>query len=172
MSRLCCLAVLAGAALLAAAGGGGSQEEKRANRLPEAAEAILNKAVQEDKGVFEVISLDPGALEKKEGENRFNGWKELGRVAVKEPAARKALLEAVAKGIKENNGEAAKCFNPRHGVHASFDGKTVDLVICFECLQIAVSGDGGKGHVLTTRSPEAAFDKVLKDANVPLAPKP
>ena len=50
-----------------------------------------------------------------------------------------------------------------------YDGKTVDLVICFECAQFKVfldkDDDKGKGFLIN-KKPEAAFNKVLKDAGI------
>ena len=62
-----------------------------------------------------------------------------------------------------------KCFNPRHGIRATHDGKTVELVICFECSSFDIySGSEGSvektKHLLVGKSPEATFNKVLKDA--------
>ena len=90
-----------------------------------------------------LISLDPN-LEPKDGKDadRFHGWKVLGQTTIKDADVRKKVLDAVLKGIQENKGEAANCFQPRHGLHATHEGKTVDLVICFECLQIRAYGDG------------------------------
>jgi hypothetical protein len=79
--------------------------------------------------------------------------------------------------MAENNNSEGLCFTPRHGIHATRAGATVDLVVCFECLQIYlyVNGseirNGGEVRFLTSKSPEAVFDKVLADANVPLARK-
>jgi hypothetical protein len=69
---------------------------------------------------------------------------------------------------------AKKCFEPRHGVRAMAGGKTVDLVICFACSEVQVWSDDGKdleGLALIGDSAQAAFDKVLTDAKVPLHPK-
>ena len=90
-------------------------------------------------------------------------------MAVKEADARKNLVAAFEKGVADNKGIAAKCFNPRHGIRVTQDGKTADFVICFECSQFDVySGPEGKvekgKHLLVGKSPEATFNKVLKDA--------
>jgi len=74
----------------------------------------------------------------------------------------------------KSDGNGAKCFDPRHGIRATAKGKTVDLVICFECNWVYVyyDNDENRQHVaVTTREPQAVLDKTLKDAGVPL-PKP
>lgn len=63
------------------------------------------------------------------------------------------------------------CFNPRHGIRAVSGGKTVDLLICFECRHVEVYENG---KLIMRRDPgtDAAklyFDRVLTQARVPLA---
>jgi hypothetical protein len=66
----------------------------------------------------------------------------------------------------------ANCFDPRHGIRAKDKERTVDLVICFRCLQVAIFEQGKEQQtVLTTSFPEPTFDAVLTKAKVPLAPK-
>jgi hypothetical protein len=142
--------------------------EEKENKLPADAKVILEKAEQ-----FEMYSLDP-SIEKVEGKEGFHGWKVLGKTAVKKAEVRKQLLADLDKGIADSDGNGAKCFDPRHGIRAKHDGKIVDLVICFECGWIYVFRDDKaerQGVAVTTGKPQASFDKVLKDAEVPL-PKP
>ncbi len=138
------------------------------NKLPDKARAILAKADQ-----IELYSLDPVTPVKK-GAQGFHDWTVLGKTVLKGDAG-KRLVAALEKGIAENKGEAARCFQPRHGIRATAKGKTVDLVICFECLQVYVYYDKTEKRdqtVLTTGSPEPTLDKALKDAGVRLAEKP
>jgi hypothetical protein len=133
------------------------------NKIPDDIQSILEKA---DK--FELISLDP-EYQKEKPADGFHGWKVLGRTTVKEADVRKTLLAAFEKGVEENKGEVARCFDPRHGIRATRGDKTVDLVICFECYQVkAFAGEGDLKGFLVTGSPQPAFDKVLTDAKVPL----
>ncbi len=129
-------------------------------KLPDKAKTVLDKAE-----TIEVYSLDPGDNNDPKG---FHGWKVLGKTAVKDAAKRTELLGALEQGLAESQG-GAKCFIPRHGVRATYDGQTVDLVICFECSWVYVYyGDKDGPHLTTSKSPQPAFDKVLKDAGVPL----
>jgi hypothetical protein len=137
------------------------------NRLPDAAQAILEKADR-----MELFSLDPKRATKKPKQD-FHGWKVLGQTVVKGRKVRKRIVTAVEKGIAKSDGSAAACFDPRHGIRATHKGKSVDLVICFECLQIEIYVDNQKAKgVLTTQSPETVLDTVLRNSKVPLAPKP
>ena len=63
------------------------------------------------------------------------------------------------------------CFNPRHGIRATHDGKTVDLLICFGCMkyqgylndhQFAVN----KG---ITNAPAEKFKQILTGAGIAIA---
>jgi hypothetical protein len=92
---------------------------------------------------------------------------------VKVAEDRNRLATAFKKGVAENKGIVANCFNPRHGIRVTHDGKTVDFVICFECFQVqAFVDDKPVSGFLITDSPAAEFNGVLKDAKVPLAEKP
>ena len=74
--------------------------------------------------------------------------------------------------MAEHDGLAAGCFNPRHGNRATRGTGVFDLVICFECFAISVYVDGErKSGFLTSDSPQPVFDRVLRDARIPLAPK-
>ncbi len=125
------------------------------------------KALQEGKS-FELFSLDPKEPPPKDGE-KFHGWQILGSTKLEADKA-KLLVEALEAGVAENNdGIAAACFNPRHGIRVVLDGKTYDFVICFECYQVAWHvGEEKSGSFLTTASPQAKFDAVLKEAKVKL----
>ena len=79
----------------------------------------------------------------------------------------------LAAAAEESEGDAAACFNPRHGLRVTRNGKTIDFVICFECFQVKVfGGDKDEGGFRITDTPQPSFDKVLRDAKVPLAAKP
>jgi hypothetical protein len=142
------------------------------NRIPEAVDRLFDKAQ-----TFELISLDPEPKTDKDGKvvpvkDGFHGWKVLGKTEVKEAAVRKRLSDALRLGAEDNFGMAAGCFIPRHGIRLKDGARTVDLVICFQCLsaQVFVNGERKEGF-LTTGEPQKAFDAVLKAAGVKL-PKP
>jgi hypothetical protein len=140
-------------------------EDKPENKLSAEVKAVLEKPER-----FELLSLDP-AVEQAKGKEGFHGWKVLGKTTVKDSDVRKEIVTALDKGIADSNARGAKCFDPRHGIRVQRDGKTVDLVICFECGWVYVfAGDkeDRQGVAVTTDKPQAVFDKVLKAADVPL----
>jgi hypothetical protein len=115
----------------------------------------------------ELISLDPSPKER--DPKGFHGWKVLGRTTLQNKATREKALAAIKKGVADSDGTVAGCFIPRHGIRAVNGKKTIDLVICFQCLSMQIWVDGErKGSALTTKSPQPTLDKVLRAAKVPL----
>lgn len=134
------------------------------------------KAVLENAGRYELLSLHPSQSELKKGDEEFQGWKVLGKTAAKDSGDRKKVRKAIEKGVAESYGVGG-CFKPRHGLRAVHKDKTVELVICFECMSIAVSiqekgGDPKGASLWTTATPKPVLDKILRDAKVPLPPGP
>ncbi|VTR91989.1 Uncharacterized protein OS=Pirellula staleyi (strain ATCC 27377 / DSM 6068 / ICPB 4128) GN=Psta_0497 PE=4 SV=1 [Gemmata massiliana] len=135
-------------------------EDKKENKLPEAVQTALEKAES-----LELYSLN--------GEtNVRDGWhntKVLGQTTVKGDDAKK-IAAAVVKSVGEGR-VGAKCFIPRHGVRVTHDGKTYDLVICFECRWVYVYTDKNENpqRVTTSTSAQELLNQILSDAKVPLA---
>ena len=116
-------------------------------------------------GQYELLSLDPRGGHT--GPDTFHGYKILGKTPVADPATRRKLGDALRRGDRENNDTAAGCFNPRHGIHAASPGKTLDLVICFECYQAQVYENGQRqAGLLLSPSPQKTFDEALRAAGV------
>jgi len=142
-------------------------QAKQKNELPASALEILEGAE-----TLILVSVD-FRKEERDETKFFHGFQTLGEIEVKNAAERKELLAALRKGVEENQDTGAKCFVPRHGIRATFKGKSVDLVICFECMWVYVYESDQKRRILmTSDSPQPVFDKLLKAAKVPLAPKP
>jgi hypothetical protein len=139
-----------------------------ASRVPEQAAAILEKADQ-----IELYSLEPepdARTAKDPKVNRFHDWVVLGKTVLKNARTRKQALDALDESV--GTGLKAKCFDPRHGIRASHGGKTVDVVICFECGHVYFYFDPGKeDHTKGSigKGTQPVLDAILKAANVPLA---
>ena len=130
------------------------------NVLPEDVLRILLRAEQ-----LELLSLLPEP-EKTKPKDHFHGYTVLGKTAIKDAAGRKNLVASFTKGM-QGEINPAKCFEPRHGIRATLDGKTVGLVICFACSQFYVHDASGKStKYLVNATPEPLFDKVQKDAGI------
>jgi hypothetical protein len=149
---LCCLFLVFWVPFSATAFGQLSWNSKD-NQLPETTVGILEQADQ-----FELLGLNPSPLR---GGSGFHGHAILEKTEIKDRETRKKLISALMASMRENHGEVAMCFNPRHGIRATGKGGHADLVICFECLQAKLYGDS-KGEFLITASPQKLFDEVLK----------
>ena len=114
----------------------------------------------EKPGELEVYSLN-GETNEKDG---WHGSKVLGKATVKKEDATK-LAGTLMKSVTEGD-RGARCFIPRHGVRATYDGKTYDLVICFECGWVYIYTDkSDKPKVLMiSASASGAADKILTEA--------
>jgi hypothetical protein len=125
---------------------------------------------------FELYSLEP-LLDPKTGEedydlngagDRLHGWRILGKMTVSEEATRRELIDELKKGLGKKTG--SKCFDPRHAIRRTNDGKPVDLLICFECGYIELYVDGKcVGGLTPIGANPSAFNEVLRKAGVPLA---
>jgi hypothetical protein len=161
----------AAAALLAAAFGCGTSGPFR-SPIPAPVETAFEKADE-----VTLLSLDPDSAYGRIPEGtpkdaeQFHKSVVLGKTVVKDAAVQKALFDAFRAGVNDHDGSVAGCFIPRHGLRIKTGDRTVDLVICFECAQVAVyENDKAVGqNVLISRSPRAAFNTALRDAKVPPA---
>ena len=121
-----------------------------------------------------LYSLDPGPRQHDESiqsETVFHGYDILGRADIPDADERRALVRALARGARESDGSIGACFNPRHGLHVEQSGRSVDFVICFECLQVHAHGFQLGDGFLTSASPQATFDDSLRHHQLALAPK-
>lgn len=135
-------------------------------KLPKEAKEVLEGAEK-----FELYSLDPAGGKLPKDADGFHGWKVLGKTEFKDEATLKKVRAAINKGVADSQGVAG-CFNPRHAVRATVKDKTVDLIICFECLWMQVHVGDKQYPVWTSTSPQATLNKILRDAKVPLPAKP
>lgn len=155
------------APLLALVLPGCSASSDEDSKMPAELRIALEKGTE-----FELFSLRPANPDNPIPPDSFHDETILGKTMVKDAEARNRLVTALKKAVYESQG-APGCFNPRHGIRVTYKGRTVDLVICFECWQVmAYVGDERVKGFMVHESPQAVFDEILKEANVPLAEKP
>jgi hypothetical protein len=128
---------------------------------------------------FELYSLepllDPSTYEVDYDPNgagkRLHGWRILGKTTVRDEPTRRELIDALKMDPGKGNG--AKCFWPRHAIRRTHNGKPVDLLICFECGNIALFVDGKRisEYEGVARNAQSQLDAVLTKAEIPLAKK-
>lgn len=100
------------------------------------------------------------------------GYPLLGKVAITDPGKRRDVLAAVRADLR-GEGVSARCFRPRHVLRAVAGGRTVDLLICYECGNYKLYQDGELVRSrlqLTGTSAAPVLNAVLTDAGVPIAP--
>jgi hypothetical protein len=130
-------------------------------------------------GHFELLSLDPAILTKKQRRSLkgklFHGYRVLGSVDVPKGSQRDQLVQALHEALANAGYGLAYCFDPRHAIRASVGAQTVDLLVCFECSKILVhfpdisSETRPAQFISTSGSAQPAFDAALKSARIPLA---
>ncbi len=144
----------------------GNADEK-VNTIPDKFRTVLEKAE-----TLELLSIDP-IRPKEKSKDSFCGWNVLGRTTVKDAKTCKKLVAALKTGVEGYSGIATRCFEPRHAIRASYRGTTVDFLICFQCVQVAVYVEDKRVTSFgTSQFPKSVFDGVLTEAKVPLAEKP
>ena len=120
---------------------------------------VLEKS---DKG--ELLALNPTPDENAAATTTtgsdFHGYRVLGRTELQKDE-RDRLIQATREAIDASDGRAMKCFNPRHGLRIVAQGDTVDLVICFECMQMKVYQGAQERMVLIGQEQEGEFDEAL-----------
>jgi hypothetical protein len=132
-----------------------------------------DRDVLEQPESLELLSIHPypdGDGKPANEKESFQGYKVLGRAAVTEAAERRALVEAVYKGLNDRYGPAPACFNPRHALRAKKGEVTVDVVICYECETVQVHSKAhpdGRKTVRSATTASGVLDKALKDHKLP-----
>lgn len=142
--------------------------------FPEGARQVLEKSPQ-----LTLLSVDSSEDYFSEAKRTFRKHAILGRTVIADPAAKAALLASFYDGfVAPPDPRGLKqigmgCFNPRHGLRATHNGKTVDLLICFGCMKF--NGYLGDHQFAVNKGINAApaekFNAVLTAAGVPLSQK-
>lgn len=101
------------------------------------------------------------------GEDDFAGYPVLGKIELTSQTERNRLIAALQGAVVFPDGMPNKCFWPRHAILAVENGKTFEIVICFQCRQYMLNGEG---FPLISRRPESMFNDYLKKAGIPIAP--
>lgn len=112
---------------------------------------------------FEIYALEPSDGDRS-GPSAFHGFTIVGRANVDDSSSQRTIAEIVDRGVRMG-GNQARCFNPRHGIHATGSGRTVDLVICYECSSIVVH-ENGQSSTLVTGNVQGDLDAAFQSAGL------
>jgi hypothetical protein len=157
---------LVGLALLAVTSGCGSA---RIIGFPDDPEAVTLVSIDGN------VRANYGNLTPEQEKGRkWQGYPVLGKTEITDPAKRREVISVVKKAIRNGPDRGFVCFVPRHVLHISKQGETLDVAICFECLRYRVcpaDSDEPKAGGTISRDAQPLLDGILTDAGVPLAPK-
>lgn len=134
------------------------QRKELDSSLPPKVRQILEKAQS-----LEVLGL---SSEEKVG----IGWHPDVSIGLPNSPERRHLLESFYFDASAGPNPSA-CFLPRHGLKASYDGKTVEIIICFQCHVFTVRGDLGEfdgGVYLKGSASHHFFEKILREDRLKL----
>lgn len=132
---------------------------------------------------LEILALDPVPVAARRADARtlpiekeFHGYEILGHAPLNDDVVRQELVELVLRGIQESDGRVAACFDPRHGIRAVKEGKVLDMLICYECLQVEIHyselvEEKGRLGVLTANTVEPDVTRIYRSAGLAIAPK-
>lgn len=106
------------------------------------------------------------------GNETIHDYAVLGKHALT-PMEKGEILNAFFRGMDNDDGKRAACFNPRHALVGEYQGKKVEIVICFECFSFNLYVDGK--HISSTLgatdSPARVFNAMLKKHGVKMPAK-
>ena len=144
--------------------------ERLNTQLSEGDRRILEQADE-----LELVSVNPSPL--LEGPKSSTGkrvetvaegmFAVIGKTKVADPEVKNKIIKALYDGFAASEWSMA-CFAPRHAIRARSKGKTVELVICFECLNFKGKGPEGRFGGKISHLPQEFFNTVLTSANIPL----
>lgn len=123
-----------------------------------------------------LLSIDPGPYKKTADE--FHGYPVLGRLPLSNSKATLNAIHEIVEAARNWDNSIALCFWPRHGLSAILkDGRRVDFVICYECVQAKMFVDGEFGDIVhfgtkRTKISPAPLNDLLKAHNIPMPPQP
>lgn len=122
---------------------------------------------------FELLSLYP----KEQGcfqanASCFHGFSVLGRADIKDVGQRQQLVGALYGTIMDREGAlgSAACFSARHGLHLTKQGKTLDVLICFQCGQTHTSGPAGARLLPASETGRKTFEAAVRSTQLPVPP--
>jgi len=123
-------------------------------------EVTWNRVAEADRLI--VYSLSPERSSGSEGCDRLHEYPILSQVDVVD--SRTAQVYSSLRAGEEVGTLGMRCFIPRHGVRAIRGHIVLDLVICFECTNMAVFESSGSEIFMwadISQNPQALLDELL-----------
>jgi hypothetical protein len=135
----------------------------------------------EEADTWELLSLTPYrssgreeiAMDGPSPPDRYRWYPILGQATLDRGAERSDLTRAFNRGRRGWDQMVAMCFNPRHLIRARLDdGRSAELLICFECGQYYVY-DASNGRIeqgVIHGFPSATFNRIYESLGLEIAP--
>lgn len=101
------------------------------------------------------------------------GWHPDISVSLPANPQRTQLLQAFYFDASAGPNPSA-CFLPRHGLKATYNGKTIEVIICFQCHLFAIRGDLGEfdgGVYLNGSASHHLFEQILQEERTKMGVK-
>jgi hypothetical protein len=138
------------------------------SRIPDNAKQIFDNAE-----TLEVLLLKPShpaGKFKLNSQDKYLGMEILGRAVVRDAKVKRDLLDSLYASIASVSfGDQYMCIEPKHGLRASYKGKTAALLISFRCQNFYTYTADDQTHPplnAISKSAQSVFDKILKGANI------
>lgn len=92
---------------------------------------------------------------------RLGRWKIVRQAKVTDAREIALLRNGIRRSI-ETGGPVAACFNPRHGVRFTKNGRQVELLLCFECASMEANGSPEFNGAPISAAAEVDFYRVFR----------
>jgi len=122
-------------------------------------------------GREELTTDQASTADEQQTEEIFHHFPVLGKLEIATAEQRIHVLNTLNDAIEKSDGTMNKCFWPRHGIRTVENGKTIDYVICFECLQLKIHEGSKETRKAIVRNPEDEWNQILTAAGITIAPK-
>lgn len=134
-----------------------ADDERRRRERPGVLAAL--SARLPDPTALTVFALTP-TLATKRGSPTLRGYPIRATSVVTDGEARRTLFAALREGISDDP-ESALCFYPRHGLRATIDGESIEMLICFQCSRIEVHRGTETERYSTSAVAQPLLDRLL-----------
>jgi hypothetical protein len=111
--------------------------------------------------------LDANVGKTTPSDSNFHGWTILQTCPITDPEQQDSIRQALQQSIDDSDGRSMRCFIPRHGLREiDLQGRVVDHVICFQCLNYhEYIDEQSRTSGTLTRSALDTFDQILSECN-------
>jgi hypothetical protein len=106
------------------------------------------------------------------GPKRISGYGTFGSTVIEDAPMRKRVLREFREALADPSAGWATCFHPRRALRITSDSDyyDTDILVCFQCDKLRARYQGVTIEKRMSEKPRLLFNRLLRDAAVPLAP--